>query len=408
MTHLSRPARSRTAVVLSGGGAYGAFSVGVMKALFAGRSPATNFEPLEADIFTGTSVGAFNAAVMVARSSRDCYANADRLERIWIERVASQPGGCGNGVFRIRANPFDIANPSCLVAGEGPVLKGTIRRIADDGFSIGTYLLSRTINFVAGGSLETAAAQALDIASFVDASRFSALLKDVIDPAAISSSELHLRIVATNWVTGLPTYFDNSDFTTPIGLRALMASAAVPGIFPPVHIGQDTFVDGGVVENTPLKPAISLGATELHVIYLDPDPKYIPISGQSSTVNSLLRTYYMMMAAKLSEDIASASWINEGLLALRRYQATGNVSPRDADHVVRAASKLMSATTRPLQVLTVHRYFPNAALGGDLGYLNFAADSVERIVREGERVGLTHDCADCGCLVYPNWEHPNA
>ena len=50
------------ALVLSGGGAYGAFEVGIMKALFAGRSPATRYRPLEAKIFTGTSVGAFHVA----------------------------------------------------------------------------------------------------------------------------------------------------------------------------------------------------------------------------------------------------------------------------------------------------------------------------------------------------------
>ncbi len=59
-----------TALVLSGGGAYGAFAIGIMKALYAGASPATNYQPLKADIFTGTSVGAFNAAVMVGQKER--------------------------------------------------------------------------------------------------------------------------------------------------------------------------------------------------------------------------------------------------------------------------------------------------------------------------------------------------
>jgi NTE family protein len=55
---MSRDA-GETALVLSGGGAYGAFSVGVIKALFAGRSPSTGYQPLQPGIFTGTSVGAF-------------------------------------------------------------------------------------------------------------------------------------------------------------------------------------------------------------------------------------------------------------------------------------------------------------------------------------------------------------
>ena len=48
------------AVVLSGGGANGAYEAGCLKAIFGGHSPATGKQPVEADIFTGTSVGSFN------------------------------------------------------------------------------------------------------------------------------------------------------------------------------------------------------------------------------------------------------------------------------------------------------------------------------------------------------------
>jgi len=64
----------KSALVLSGGGAYGAFAVGIMKVLFAGRSPATEYQPLDANIFAGTSVGAFNAAVMVGDTAHDVIA----------------------------------------------------------------------------------------------------------------------------------------------------------------------------------------------------------------------------------------------------------------------------------------------------------------------------------------------
>ena len=58
--------KHRQAVILSGGGANGAYEVGVLKALLTGQSPATDFQPLDPDIFTGTSVGAFNAALLVS------------------------------------------------------------------------------------------------------------------------------------------------------------------------------------------------------------------------------------------------------------------------------------------------------------------------------------------------------
>ena len=59
------------AIVLSGGGAYGAFEIGVMKVLFSGRSPSTRYTPVQADILTGTSVGAFNAAMIVGGGMPD-------------------------------------------------------------------------------------------------------------------------------------------------------------------------------------------------------------------------------------------------------------------------------------------------------------------------------------------------
>jgi len=57
-------AARKSALVLSGGGAYGAYEVGVIKALFEGRSPSTTGTALDPDIFAGASVGGFNAAVL--------------------------------------------------------------------------------------------------------------------------------------------------------------------------------------------------------------------------------------------------------------------------------------------------------------------------------------------------------
>ena len=54
--------QGRTAVVLSGGGAFGAYEVGVMKALIDGKSPSTGYAPLTPDIFAGTSIGAYTSS----------------------------------------------------------------------------------------------------------------------------------------------------------------------------------------------------------------------------------------------------------------------------------------------------------------------------------------------------------
>jgi NTE family protein len=49
---------------------------------------------------------------------------------------------------------------------------------------------------------------------------------------------------------------------------AILASAAVPGVLPPVEIGGEHFIDGGVVNSIPIGRAVALGATELYILHV--------------------------------------------------------------------------------------------------------------------------------------------
>src|SRR5262249_27390310 len=53
-----------------------------------------------------------------------------------------------------------------------------------------------------------------------------------------------------------------------IGPRHVLASAAIPMLFPAVKIGDEYFTDGGLRQNTPMSPAIRLGADRLLLISL--------------------------------------------------------------------------------------------------------------------------------------------
>src|SRR5262245_2245654 len=101
-----RLGRERTALVVSVGGADGAYGVVIMKALFEGDSPATGYTQLDPSIFTGTSAGAYNAAFMVSQGDTDNRAVVAVLARIWIDQISGGGRACGNGVYRIRGNPF--------------------------------------------------------------------------------------------------------------------------------------------------------------------------------------------------------------------------------------------------------------------------------------------------------------
>ena len=48
----------------------------------------------------------------------------------------------------------------------------------------------------------------------------------------------------------------------------MLASCAVPGLLPPVRIGDETFIDGGVVDSVPVGRAVQLGATEVYVLHV--------------------------------------------------------------------------------------------------------------------------------------------
>ena len=391
---MSAPA-SETALVLSGGGAYGAFAVGVMKALFAGRSPATSYEPLAANIFTGTSVGAFNAAMMVAQGSTDLLDAAFALENVWLQYVADRPGRCGNGIFRVRANPGDLLNANCLAQ---PAVLAS--RFTSDSLVIGRYVLERATNFLASSApLEDRAMALVNIGSFIDIEPYREMLNTVVREDAIRQSPKRLQIVSTNWITGEAQSFGNADFYDGRGIRSIMASTSIPGVFPPERIDGDLYVDGGVVENTPLNPAINSGATNLHVVYLDPDPSVVRLRGEPYTIDTMLRVYFLMLATKLSEDIETARWINAGLDAIAQYRENQEISDTVLRDFVRAAGKLLGRDGQGYKRLIVHRYFPEQTLGGDLGMLNFGIDPIARMISEGERAALLHDCAANECVI---------
>ena len=70
-----------------------------------------------------------------------------------------------------------------------------------------------------------------------------------------------LRVVATDVLTGVDVQLSQGN-----AIDAIMASAAIPWIFPPVRIGGRLLMDGGVVENTPIGHAVRLGATTVWVL----------------------------------------------------------------------------------------------------------------------------------------------
>jgi hypothetical protein len=150
--------------------------------------------------------------------------------------------------------------------------------------------------------------------------------------------------------------------------------------------------------NTPLSPAIQFGARVLHVVYLDPDIKYIPLSALQTTLGTLQRTIAITMAASFNRDIETARHINQGL-AIVRGGAPGGRGGMDS--LVRAADPILQHERQhdPYHQLTIHRYHPRDLLGGAADLLNFRRDNLETLIQRGYADATTHDCADAGCVL---------
>jgi NTE family protein len=77
----------------------------------------------------------------------------------------------------------------------------------------------------------------------------------------LEDAPIPLHVVATDVMSGADVRLSRGN-----AIDAIVASAAIPGIFPPVSIDGRLLMDGGVVENTPIGHAVALGATTVWVL----------------------------------------------------------------------------------------------------------------------------------------------
>ncbi len=105
-----------------------------------------------------------------------------------------------------------------------------------------------------------------------------------------------LSVVATDIQTGKELLLSHGP-----ALEALLASSAIPGIFPPVRIEGRTLVDGGVANNTPISHAVDLGADTLYVL---PAGQACELrEPPSSALAAILQSLTILFGQRLALDI---------------------------------------------------------------------------------------------------------
>jgi len=98
-------------------------------------------------------------------------------------------------------------------------------------------------------------------AHVVDPSALRRLLERHLSYRLLEQAAIPIHVVATDMVLGVERLLSAGSV-----VDAVMASTAIPGVFPPVRIGDHDLIDGGVANNTPISSALALGATRVVVL----------------------------------------------------------------------------------------------------------------------------------------------
>ena len=123
------------------------------------------------------------------------------------------------------------------------------------------------------------------------------IIEEGIGYDRLEDAAVPLEVVATSMTDGRERWF-----VTGPAVKAVLASAAIPAIFPPVVIDGDRLIDGGVVDNVPISRAIDAGATRIVVLLCGP-PTYTP-APTKRPVEALLNALFISIHARFSREMA--------------------------------------------------------------------------------------------------------
>jgi NTE family protein len=256
--------------------------------------------------------------------------------------------------------------------------------------------LRRLVALAPFGPFDERLLQLVDLSSFISVAPLERLMGEIIQPEKLRRSTMKLSIIATNWSTGKAEVFTNESMSDEDAVSILLASAAIPGFFPPRKVGETTYVDGGLVMNTPLRPAIDDGADEIHIVYLDPDIAMMPLQKFQNTFDTLDRVLAVNLAFHINSDIETARQMNRAI-DLFAHASSGIQETKMSDLAKLAAHWDRVKSERPPRKLTIHRYHPQRDLGGLLGILRFEKSAIEELMEKGYQDTIRHDCDANDC-----------
>lgn len=290
--------RTTLGLVLPGGGARAAYQVGVLRAI-ADLLPPRAANPFP--VISGTSAGAVNATAIAIDAARFRGA-IGKLERVWRDFQVGQ-------VYRADAPTMWRAGLHWAIAmASAGWLLPPPKALFDN--SPLRELLKAHFEF---NAIDQSIAQGNLQALVLSAAGYS---------SARSVSYFHCMPGLKPWVrarrAGEPAKID---------LDHLMASVAVPFLFPPVRMGDEFFGDGSMRQSTPFSAAIHLGAERLLVIGTRNEAQVLPSAAAVPTSPSFGQIFGYMLDALfvdgLYSDLERLTQINTIVKAIGPVEVDG-------------------------------------------------------------------------------------
>lgn len=369
------PARSVTGLILSGGGARAAYQVGVLKAI-ADLCPSTE-NPFQ--VIVGTSAGAINA-VSLACGALDYTAAIQGLERVWQSFTTDKVYRTDwLGVLR-QASAFTTSHVLGWGRRHAPLALLDNAPLRD--------LLAEELDF-SGISLAIARRKLRAVAVTAFAYQSAQATTFYQSRGTLLPWQRHRRL-------GVPTR---------LGIEHLMASAAIPLLFPPVRLGQEFYGDGAVRQTAPLSPALHLGANRIMVIGVHSRYQQEPSRLQLNQP-SLAQISGHLLSSTFSDNLES------DLELLGRLNQLGGLIPSEYHHVQEGLAPVEVLLIQPSKVIDEiavrHRHQLPASIrlflkgsgatrttggGGVLSYLLFEQDYCAELIELGyqDAVAQKHD-----------------
>ncbi len=228
----------KTGIVLSGGGARGAYEVGLLAGMVEvlGLKPG---DPPPFQIYTGSSVGAINVSFLAAHAHRGDM-GTEALAEVWSGL---------NLAAHLRVDFFGLM-------GLRGVLRGRVGRREGRALLDPSGLERVVVDRIPWGTLhdnvQSGCVDSLTVASLRVHDGQTTLFTELAPHASFRPSRDPRRTVVEG----------------PIRANTVLASAAIPMIFPLRKVGGHWYCDGGLRSNTPIAPAIRAGADRLVIVSL--------------------------------------------------------------------------------------------------------------------------------------------